>query len=424
MIQNQKHGKFSEFHLIQENDNFLLSGMSLESLINKFWSEIFFNYSDFTLQVQIRITIDSRKGYNLTRSLSNFSFINIEDKDSFIKYINSWYNVKNSHYNSILIKDTYILYRIVPKTITQISLYEEPQYSPIKSSGLALVTNNSRLPATMDLWNWSKDITFNNSYTFASYVDHEKNLRFKFNIYKNYYKCVITSTLKDDLIWMFTDTLSNSSSLGSFTRVFHDKNKNKQIFIEGELVGEESRTDNLFIRKNTKKDLLSNRILASDIETWGASATPMSLASISIFSKETSKSWYILDYTNAEAMIHNYLSYLLKEFNNYIIYFHNFSSFDSIFLLKYISNFNDKAVINIVKRDDKILEVSIKLNNNKITFRDSLLILPASLDKLGKTFNVGKKIEFDFNKFNNSSLSDTSVKVKLLEYNLSDCKLL
>jgi len=123
-------------------------------------------------------------------------------------------------------------------------------------------------------------------------------------------------------------------------------------------------------------------------------------------------------------MINNYLLYLLKEFNSYVIYFHNFSGFDSVFLLKYISKFNDKAIVNIVKRDDKILEISIKLNNSKITFSDSLLILPSSLEKLAKAFNVGKKVEFDFDEFNNSSLSDPTIKSKLLEYNLSDCKLL
>jgi len=227
-----KNNKFLEFHLIQENDNFLLSGMLLESLINEFWDKVFINYSDFSLQIQVRISIDSRQGYNLTRSLTTFSYINIEDKNYFIKSINSWYSIKNSHYNSIFIKDIYILYRKVPKTITHVSLYEEPQYSTITRSG-ALESANMFLPSTMDLWNWSKDITFNNNYTFASYVDSENNLRFKFNIKNNYYKCTITSTTDDKLIWMITDTLYNSSSLGSFTRVFFDKNKTKQFFSEG-----------------------------------------------------------------------------------------------------------------------------------------------------------------------------------------------
>jgi len=86
-------------------------------------------------------------------------------------------------------------------------------------------------------------------------------------------------------------------------------------------------------------------------------------------------------------------------------------------------------------RDDKVITISIRkqVDSNKrtgqpiynsITLRDSLLLLPFSLDKLGKSFGVGSKIEFDFNTFNQSNIKDPEVKEALLSYNLSDCVLL
>jgi len=65
-----------------------------------------------------------------------------------------------------------------------------------------------------------------------------------------------------------------------------------------------------------------------------------------------------------------------------------------------------------------------KKGNKKIFFKDSLLILPSSLDKLGKSFNAGNKVEFDFETFNRASLTDPKVRDSVLEYNFSDCVLL
>jgi len=149
----------------------------------------------------------------------------------------------------------------------------------------------------MDLWTWDKNILFNDNYNFAGFTDSNTNYQYKFKIFSNKYECTITDLNSDKIILFFTDILYNSSSLGSFTRVFKDKNNFKQIFIEGEYQGEEYNLDSLYIKKNTQADQFFSKFAASDIETHG---NPMSLASISVYSKEASKSWFILDYPNAE----------------------------------------------------------------------------------------------------------------------------
>lgn len=131
--------------------------------------------------------------------MSYFSIVNYNDITPYLKSVNNWFCFKNNHYDSIRIKDIYILFRKVPKTLTNISLYEEPNFYPVNllAEGAEITQSNNKLkfPSTVDLWNWSKDIIFNNNYTFASYTNSENNLQFKFKIYNNNYKCEVISII-------------------------------------------------------------------------------------------------------------------------------------------------------------------------------------------------------------------------------------
>lgn len=147
------------------------------------------------------------------------------------------------------------------------------------------------------------------------------------------------------------------------------------------------------------------------------------MVSISIYAGEGfSSQWYITDYASPHVMVDHCLSYLLDNYNNYNIYIHNLSGFDVVYLLDSISNYKDDA--EVVVRDSKFISITIKKGNRRINFRDSLLILPSSLDKLGKSFGVGNKMDFNFDTFNKANLSDPSIRKNILNYNLSDCILL
>lgn len=75
----------------------------------------------------------------------------------------------------------------------------------------------------------------------------------------------------------------------------------------------------------------------------------------------------------------------IKKYRNYKIYLHNFAKFDSIFLLKTFSNItNIKPIIH----NGNLIQLTITYNNYIITFKDSLLLLPSSLRKLCKSFNL------------------------------------
>jgi hypothetical protein len=90
---------------------------------------------------------------------------------------------------------------------------------------------------------------------------------------------------------------------------------------------------------------------------------------------------------------------LTKSNNNSLIYVHNFSKFDSIFLLKTLAN-KLPVKLHPIYRDGKIIKLKVAYGRRespaksgslwkyKIEFFDSFLILGAGLDKLAKTFKV------------------------------------
>lgn len=81
----------------------------------------------------------------------------------------------------------------------------------------------------------------------------------------------------------------------------------------------------------------------------------------------------------------------IRKYKGYKIYLHNFSKFDQIFLIKYLSEIGKcKPIIH--KGANAIISFRFKPNWKKdfsyITFLDSYLMLPSSLKNLSKSFSV------------------------------------
>jgi hypothetical protein len=110
-------------------------------------------------------------------------------------------------------------------------------------------------------------------------------------------------------------------------------------------------------------------------------------------------------------MIDESIKYLLKEkYDKFIVFIHNFSYFDSIFLIKNLYKLSDK--INPTLRDGRFidfgLKYSIQQNGNmkklSLKFKESLLILPAALSKLGPNFGLDSKDIFPYTFVNNKHI--------------------
>ena len=69
----------------------------------------------------------------------------------------------------------------------------------------------------------------------------------------------------------------------------------------------------------------------------------------------------------------------------------NYSRIPLNHFTKYVKDLMEKVILSFIPNLYKNLNGIIKFNDNKITFHDSMLLLPSSLDKLSNNFNVDNK---------------------------------
>jgi hypothetical protein len=181
-------------------------------------------------------------------------------------------------------------------------------------------------------------------------------------------------------------------------------------------------------------------ILTLDLETRKLSNNELEVISNCIYDGKHYKSFYLTDYDmDQDLLLKASIDYLLNpKYNNYSIYAHNLSHFDGIFLLKNIVELKKLGYeIKMLYKDDKMISIEIKRSeavsrklgyNNpesfSIIFYDSFLILPTSLNKLAKSFNLETKIEFDVLSNDSADLNDNNFRERLFKYNKYDCFLL
>ena len=113
---------------------------------------------------------------------------------------------------------------------------------------------------------------------------------------------------------------------------------------------------------------------------------------------------YLSDYIDSTDMLKaGILSIMKRKYNGYRVYLHNFSNFDGVFLLNILSSLSDN--IKPIIRDNKLLDIKFNYSSYTLYFRDSYLLLPLSLDKLSKSFQVENKNIFPYSFVNDDNVS-------------------
>lgn len=100
-----------------------------------------------------------------------------------------------------------------------------------------------------------------------------------------------------------------------------------------------------------------------------------------------------------------------------LLLFHNMSNFDGILFLNFLIT-KRNITPTIIDRENKIFEIKFSYNSNTIYIRDTLLILPMSLEKIGNTFSPIKKLDFNIEKINIYNF--LLFKKKVIEYLTND----
>ena len=211
----------------------------------------------------------------------------------------------------------------------------------------------------------------------------------KYIIQKTNEQHLVQLVRNNSILLQFTDILGVNHN--SFTRVLGLGKKRTSIYIyeNGILTffqKEKSYPTIDCLQKNKK---MYNKYITIDLETRQIdnNITPYC---ISLYDGVKAYSFYLTDFNDVHQLINKVLKTIFtKKYAGKHIYIHNSSEFDMIFLYSYIINYFGNTVKPIIK-DGKFINLEVEYGNAtryKVYFKDSLLLLPYSLDKLSKTFN-------------------------------------
>lgn len=357
------NNKFNEF--IINLDNTLLSNDILTKSINLFYQQIIKKDKKYFCLILLQYEL------NDYRTLANGKIITLNSLNNFIDYSLAMFNFRSDDYRNLKIENIIFKFFEIPTNIEHKYLEKWELIEPDKSIKLKKF-GRFELPSDMEYSSWGNLLSKTES---ISIISNNKYLYF-------IYKDKIEVIKNNKIILTFIDQLSSNNKY-DFIRIID----NQKYYIKDNkiiLIIKEIPTKYLSKLKNKKFNLKINKIITFDIETLLINNVQVPYL-YSMFDGQKSYSWF----TDSPEQLFKQL--LTKKYKNYLVYAHNLSKFDLVFIFKYLSTLKNKGFkIKLLIRDQNIISISI-INRNKnisITIRDSYLILPASLSKLSQQFKV------------------------------------
>jgi hypothetical protein len=218
----------------------------------------------------------------------------------------------------------------------------------------------------------------------AYVVKENSKAIYHINIFDNYTK--VELKLNDKILISFTDTMNDKDNLGTFTRTIK---RQEYIFIESKLIIKKIIKDISFLKPIKPSIFRSDKIMIMVLETRNINNIKIPYC-ICIFDGKTLISFYLSEYLNSDELLTTAVKHIMKrKYNQYKIFFHNFSYFDGVFLIKILSSLSN--TIKPIIRDGRIIDLKFQFSNYSVYFRESYLLLPSSLKKLAINFNVQQK---------------------------------
>lgn len=131
-------------------------------------------------------------------------------------------------------------------------------------------------------------------------------------------------------------------------------NKEKKVFKYHIIINETSLTVDY---------KLEEKYLTMDLETRTINDV-MNPISVSWYDGKNSHSNYVTDFISSDEMLERaILDLMIRKYSGYRVYLHNFSQFDSIFLLRILSNLSE--YIKPIIRDGRIINLRVKYGEAK-----------------------------------------------------------
>jgi DNA polymerase type B, organellar and viral len=390
-------------------NNKVFTKILFENMFNRLWSQVGNKFTDHN-HMFILFKIKYVNGEFAT--IGNLQRINNSDKDWYINWIINNMEFKSEYYNETQIESFIFSYgfkdgKIKNKTISKSNL----TFQNYKNNKLVISFNPLDFGKVLNI------TTLDNETLFI--LQSEDNLIIK----------ILTSENKNAI-----EIFKQANSIIKFTDIKLSENRfvrtidNKKYYFENNL-------QVLFTKINKSKSIskleksknLVNNFITLDIETYIKDNTLIPYC-ISIYEGERTYSYFISDFNDSQDLILTALkSIMIRKYNGFSVYIHNMAKFDIIFLLKHLVKLGDvKPIIH----NGRIISINLNFGKDleyRLQFKDSYLILLASLAKFTKGFGVEtQKSVFPFLFVNEDNLNyigkvpnftDFGGKIKLSEYN-------
>jgi hypothetical protein len=134
------------------------------------------------------------------------------------------------------------------------------------------------------------------------------------------------------------------------------------IYKNGNLIIKEIEKQTKYLKPIKKNLTLNKDFITMDIETISTNGI-MNPVCISVYDGINVSSFYLSNFENSDKMLIAAIESIMKPcYKNNVVYLHNFSYFDAVFLIKILSFFNAK--ISPIIRDNCIIDFKFKYSNN------------------------------------------------------------
>lgn len=380
--------------------NQILLSSHIEAALRNFWIDIFDQLEsrvDYAIRIQFKLLTTGGD----FRSISYVQTVNRSDLDRLTLIFKEYWQLRADEYHTASVDSILFTYKIlVGKEDSKLVQHKKI----IASSKNQFKFGGFKLPTTLDITRWAGNVQFNDDYSKATVYINNSPKVYQVSLFENYQ--VVKLIINNDVLVEFTDTVNNVNDLSTFTR----KIKNQiYIFVNGKLVVKQIDKKVNYLKLISTDQAASDNFVTMDLETreirkmdlkTNKVNTIMEPFCVSIYyvdsdGLERVSSFYLRDYSNSDSMLEAAIESLLtSRLDGYKVYLHNFSNFDAVFLIRILSNLGSK--VRPIIRDGRIINIAVdfgvsKYSKTKYTlhFRDSYLLLPASLKDLAVNFNIG-----------------------------------
>nr|YP_010759081.1 hypothetical protein QEO35_mgp38 [Hericium alpestre]WEX31995.1 hypothetical protein [Hericium alpestre] len=416
------------------NKYFIITGLVIGVCLGVYFGWDYFNVdyqTKINLLTEFKNILESNKVYAVTPIFISLEYKNIislstqiiiTDKVN-INDLEAWllgvYEINILNYKNIIDNGYLILkYRIISinKDIYHLvsnknKIINIPIKNRINKLGIDKVfTTNKLFPNSIDL----------NDYGFKV----KNNINNINNILYHYRKDIfilVNDLIKNNNLIRKCDVFKNNSLILSYEDRFNSNNNyflryvnNKTLTINKdsyEIINMEYKINCKYIQPE-KIDLIEKyNFITLDIETFISDNNVFVPYSIGYYDGITNEIFYLTDFKDSNDMLERCIKTIIESYNNYIIYAHNLSNFDFYFIIKYLVS-QSEIKFNTFYKDNKLYSLKLSMYIKDIdkvysvTIKDSYLLLPASLRRLGKDFKViTKKGIFPYTFVNKNNLN-------------------